>query len=216
MITTAILDFDGVILESVAVKTEAFRKLFSFAPEHLEEIIDFHLRNGGMSRFDKFKYIYAHILHEDLSDERFNWLSKRFADLVFEGVVEAPFVSGAKEFLDCYHLRIPLYVVSATPDGEIHEIIRKRRLTRYFVRVYGAPCTKIDCIREILDTTKAVPGQVLFVGDAPNDWEAAQVTGVRFIARIKPGDPNRFIGLPGVEQIVADLFELREIIAEEI
>lgn len=41
-----ILDFDGVILESVEVKTEAFRRLFSFAPGHVEEIVNFHRENG--------------------------------------------------------------------------------------------------------------------------------------------------------------------------
>ena len=53
MISIIILDFDGVILESVSVKTEAFRTLFSFAPEYVEEIVQFHKDNGGMSRFDQ-------------------------------------------------------------------------------------------------------------------------------------------------------------------
>ena len=58
MINSIIFDFDGVILESVSVKTAAFRQLFSFAPEHVDEIVQYHLDNGGMSRFDKFRYIY--------------------------------------------------------------------------------------------------------------------------------------------------------------
>jgi beta-phosphoglucomutase-like phosphatase (HAD superfamily) len=50
--TTLILDFDGVIVESIPLKTVAFQKIFSFAPpEHLDEIIAFHLENGGMSRY---------------------------------------------------------------------------------------------------------------------------------------------------------------------
>ena len=61
--TVLILDFDGVIVESIPLKTVAFRKIFSFAPpEHLDEIIAFHLENGGMSRYDKFRHIYANIL----------------------------------------------------------------------------------------------------------------------------------------------------------
>ncbi|MCK8519384.1 HAD family hydrolase [Methanoculleus sp. 7T] len=67
---TVILDFDGVIVESIPLKTVAFRKIFSFAPEHLDEIIAFHLENGGMSRYDKFRYIYANILNEDLPPNR--------------------------------------------------------------------------------------------------------------------------------------------------
>jgi beta-phosphoglucomutase len=65
MLATLILDFDGVIVESIPLKTVAFSKIFSFAPpKHLDEIIAFHLENGGMSRYDKFRHIYANILHE--------------------------------------------------------------------------------------------------------------------------------------------------------
>jgi beta-phosphoglucomutase len=215
MIATVILDFDGVVIESLPIKNEAFRELFSFAPDHLEEIVDFHVRNGGMSRFDKFRHIYAHILKEELTEEQSRKLGDRFFALSFEGVVNSPLVGGAREFLESCHEHIPLYIVSATPEPEIHEIIRRKNLGRYFVRVYGSPRTKAECIREILDFIHSSPQEAVFVGDAPNDWEAAQATGVRFIARIKPGDPNRFIALPGVEHVVSDLFELREVIAEE-
>ncbi|WP_243669135.1 hypothetical protein [Methanoculleus chikugoensis] len=73
MLTTLILDFDGVIVESLPpLKTAAFKKIFSFAPppKHLDEIIAFHLENGGMSRYDKFRHIYANILHEELTPLR--------------------------------------------------------------------------------------------------------------------------------------------------
>ena len=94
MISIIILDFDGVILESVSVKTEAFRTLFSFAPEYVEEIVQFHKDNGGMSRFDKFRYIFDHILKRELDPDTFNALSEKFSILVFQGVVNAPFVPG--------------------------------------------------------------------------------------------------------------------------
>ncbi|MEG3055280.1 MAG: hypothetical protein RQM90_03790 [Methanoculleus sp.] len=61
----------------------------------------------------------------------------------------------------------------------------------------------------MLAETGASPGEALFVGDAPNDWQAAHETNVRFVARIRPGDPDRFAGRPGVEGIVENLHELR-------
>lgn len=67
MINILILDFDSAVLELVEVKTEAFRKLFSFAPDHIEEIVEFHRQNGGMSWFDKIHYIYAEILKKNRS-----------------------------------------------------------------------------------------------------------------------------------------------------
>jgi beta-phosphoglucomutase len=210
MLATLILDFDGVVVESLPLKTAAFRKIFSFAPEHLDAIIAFHLDNGGMSRYDKFRHIYANILHEDLTPEQEERLAGEYVDLIFEAMLTVPYVRGAEELLRDCSRRLPLYIVSATPEGEMHEIARRRDLMRYFVRIYGSPKTKAECIREILLETGAAPDEALFVGDAPNDWDAARATGVRFIARIPPGDPNRFIGRPGVEGIVENLHQLRE------
>ena len=217
MITVLILDFDGVIVESIPLKTVAFRKIFSFAsPEHLGEIIAFHLENGGMSRYDKFRYIYANILDEPLTPEQEERLASEYVGLIFDAMLTVPYVEGAEELLRDCSRRLPLYIVSATPEGEMHEIARRRDLTKYFVRIYGSPKTKAECIREILEETGASPGEALFVGDAPNDWEAAHETGVRFVARIPPGDPDRFVGRPGVEGIVANLHELREYLRESV
>jgi HAD superfamily hydrolase (TIGR01549 family) len=212
MIQTIILDFDGVILESVSVKTEAFRKLFSFAPEHLDEIIQYHKDNGGMSRYDKFRHIYKSILRQDLTQQKFEELSEKFADIVFEEVIKTPFVPGAYNFLERYYATIALYVVSATPDEELIRIIQTRKMPHYFRNVYGAPRKKADCIHEIIKLTGSAPDSVIFVGDAKSDFEAAQEAGVRFIGRIKHGDENRFLGLTGIDALIPDLHELERYI----
>ena len=208
MISAIILDFDGVILESVSVKTEAFRTLFSFVPEHVEEIVQFHKENGGMSRYDKFRYIYKNIIGQELTQQKFNELSDTFSRIVFNAVIKAPFVPGAHEFLEIYYSKIPLYVVSATPEEELIQIIQKRGMSHYFRKVFGAPLKKTECISDIIKITGPPPDSVIFVGDAKNDFEAAQAVGVRFIGRIKPGDENRFEGLTGIDALIPDLHEL--------
>jgi beta-phosphoglucomutase-like phosphatase (HAD superfamily) len=50
MLRAIVFDFDGVILESADIKTNAFRALFASYPEHVDQIVDFHLRNAGVSR----------------------------------------------------------------------------------------------------------------------------------------------------------------------
>lgn len=211
MLATLILDFDGVVVESLPLKTTAFRKIFSFAPpKHLDEIIAFHLDNGGMSRYDKFRYIYENILHEELTPKQEERLASEYVSLIIDAMLTVPYVRGAEDLLKDCSRRLPLYIVSATPEGEMQEIARRRDLTKYFVRIYGSPKTKAECIREILAESGAAPEEALFVGDAPNDWQAAYETGVRFVARIPPGDPNRFLGRPGVERIVENLHELRD------
>jgi phosphoglycolate phosphatase-like HAD superfamily hydrolase len=114
-------------------------------------------------------------------------------------------VPGAKEFLDVFSRRLPLFVVSATPEEELRSIISRRGLEGYFRGIYGAPTTKTDAITEILERTGSTRDETLFVGDAVNDLNAARSCGIRFVGRQPPDDPGRFAGDEGVEAVVADL-----------
>jgi phosphoglycolate phosphatase-like HAD superfamily hydrolase len=209
MVQDIILDFDGVILESVDVKTNAFRQLFSFTPEYVEEIVRYHIENGGMSRFEKFYHIYSCILKEPLSDKRFNELSQQFSDLVYKAILTTPFVAGSLEFItECYRT-YPLHIVTATPDTEIQQIVSARHLEPYFVSVYGSPTTKVAAIEKILKNRGTPLSSVIFIGDSKNDWQAAVTTGVRFIGRVRTEDRNPFKGLSGLDAIIPDLRSIK-------
>lgn len=203
-----ILDFDGVILESVDVKTRAFRELFSFSPDHVNDIVDFHIQNGGMSRFDKIRYIYKNIFKKPLADEQYDFLCSSFSELVFDGVLKSPFVNGAEDFLKDWSKKTLLFVVSATPESEIMNIIERKGLRNYFKDIYGSPRLKQECIEEILMNMNYNPKCAIFVGDALNDYRASNDVGVRFIGRVKTGHVNTFKGLKNIEVIVSDLADL--------
>jgi len=183
MLKAIIFDFDGVIAESVNVKTQAFRILFKDYPQHLKDIIHFHVKNGGMSRFDKFRHIYKNIIKRPLSEDKFNKLCQQFSNLVVEKVVIAPFVEGAQQLLDKCLGRYKLFVISATPEKEIKNIIKRRNLGRYFVDIFGSPAKKCDLIRNILRNNNYSLEEVVFVGDSVNDFQAAKDAGIFFIAR---------------------------------
>jgi len=215
MIKVLILDFDGVVLESVEVKTEAFRKLFSFSPEHVDEIVSFHIRNGGMSRFDKFRHIYKNILKKPLSDDEFERLVFEFSGLVKQGVIDSRSVAGADTLLSALLGKIPVYIVSATPEDEINGIVKEKNLGIYFEGVYGSPAKKADLIRTIIGLENTIPEDVLFVGDAINDLNAAIETEVRFVGRISSSVPDEFSGRDGVDAVVSDMHGLLDFLAEE-
>jgi phosphoglycolate phosphatase-like HAD superfamily hydrolase len=99
-------------------------------------------------------------------------------------------------------------VVSASPEGELITIITTREMTKYFRGIFGAPRKKVDCIRTIRERELLDPPQVLFVGDALNDYRAAREAGVPFAGRVHPGEPDRFTGKEGILTVVQDLEEL--------
>ena len=46
MIRSIVFDFDGVLVDSVNIKTEAFARLFDHeGPEVLEKVVAYHLEN---------------------------------------------------------------------------------------------------------------------------------------------------------------------------
>ena len=184
MIKTIILDFDGVIVESVDIKTEAFKELFKKYPEKQDEILNYHLANNALSRYIKFEYIYKEILKKKYNEEVKSKLGREFSNLVFQKVIECPYVKGAEGFLKSFSEKYPLYVASATPQEELNRIISARNLDKYFKKVWGTPPgNKIEFIQNILNKENAKPIEAIYIGDMLRDYEIARKTGVFFIGR---------------------------------
>lgn len=189
MIKAVIFDFDGVIAESFDIKTNAFRKLFSKETKDAEEaIIKYHVQNGGVSRLEKFKYIYQNILKRELTEEKFKALCRDFSNLVMDEVVKCPYVKGAREFLEEGYKKFKFYVVSGTPQFEMEEIIKRKNIAAYFRKIYGSPPEKTISVKDILTTEGLLGEDAVYIGDALSDYEAAVVNSVKFIARINSNE----------------------------
>jgi HAD superfamily hydrolase (TIGR01549 family) len=185
MIKAVFFDFDGVIVESVDIKTRAFGKLFEAEGDDIaSRVVEYHLKNTGVSRLDKFRYIYKEMLKRPLGEEEFKSLCDRFAAMVTDLVIEAPYVEGAKEFLEKNASAYSCYVVSATPQDEIEVIIKRKGIAGLFRAIYGAPIKKEDAVRQILKKDNIDPVSAVYVGDAMSDYAAANNNSVSFIARI--------------------------------
>lgn len=181
--TTIFFDFDGVILESANIKTDAFMDLFSDYPDKLAAIRQIHVENMGVSRFRKFEWIYNQLLGQSLSQEESMELGARFTELTFQKILDSPFVPGAKDLLDGIRNRIANFVVSGTPQDELISIIQRRSLSDYFVEIRGAPDTKSEILEKLVLTYDLRAEECLFVGDAQTDYEAATFHNIDFVAR---------------------------------
>jgi HAD superfamily hydrolase (TIGR01549 family) len=207
-------DFDGVILESVDIKGWAFGKLFENYPKHVDEIVAFHFANGGMSRFNKFRYIYKNILKKSLSDDEFNALCIKFSDLTFKRVLKCEFVPGALEFIEKYYKKTKFYIISGTPQDEIEHIVEARGLSKYFHGVYGSPTDKAFWGNKIIMQEKLNCETTIFIGDAMSDYKAAKENGLIFVARINDDNKEIFEGKQ-VDYKVYDLFEFDKLLMKE-
>jgi len=187
-------DFDGVILDSVNVKTEAFAKLFrSYGTDIERQVVEYHLSHGGVSRFKKFRYYHEELLHASVSEEHILKLGEKFSELVLQGVLEAPFIEGALESLKALHQqKIPAFVVSGTPQEELIYIIKKRNIDIWFTEVHGSPRLKHEIILDIQKRYNLEPDRCLFIGDAMTDYNAATATATHFLGIVSKSSSSTF------------------------
>lgn len=203
-----IFDFDGVILDSVRIKTQAFADMYRpYGDEVMRKVVTHHLDNGGVSRIVKFQFYHSEFLRTQLSFKQVNELANQFSDLVFKKVLQADFVPGALEFLNEIQGKCPAFVATGTPEEEINRIVFQRNLGEYFREVHGSPATKQIICRDIMKRYGWKNEQVLFVGDSMTDYEAAIEVAINFV-----GVKNQTTSFPTGTTCISNLMELKEII----
>jgi phosphoglycolate phosphatase-like HAD superfamily hydrolase len=185
MITTVIFDFDGVIVDSVDIKGEAFCHLFRDQPEDIRRrISDLHANHAGMTRYEKFKIICEDFLERAATTAELERLSDEFSRFCVQKIIDVAYIPGAFEFISKHCSDYDLYVASSAPEIELKEIIQRRGLADFFKGTYGTPRKKVEICRAILQDHRLLPEQVAFIGDSISDYEVAQHCGTHFIGRV--------------------------------
>ena len=183
-IKAIVLDFDGVIAESVSIKTEAFRELFAPYKDDIAAIMAHHHELHSSSRFVQFRAFYEKILHKPYTAVIENQLNDQFSRLVVSKIIACPFVPGAMELLRTYAQRLPLYVASLTPVKELSLILQHKGVDVFLKGYYGSEVGKAQALNDIMQKEKLTPSQIVFIGDSLSDLKAAEQTHVSFIARV--------------------------------
>ena len=177
-----VFDFDGTLVKSNEIKTWAFGELYKGHGEKIvQQIIAYHEKHEGVSRFVKFRYWSENLLGQSYTEEIGEKLSRTYSQLVFDSLVKAPYVDSALEFLNKHYQNIPLFVASGTPEPELRKIIKKRSIPHFFKGIYGSPATKTEIMQEILKMHQYYADKVLVVGDALSDFEGAKDVGAEFM-----------------------------------
>ena len=169
-----IFDCDGVILNSNNLKSMAFAEaLIGEPPDLVEEFVEYHKNNGGVSRYEKFRYYYETIKNKvDTENEIENALNN-FSNIVSEGLLKCQYIPGVIKFIKKLHLKQKtLFVVSGSDEDELLEVFRKRMISHYFNNIYGSPICKMENTSKVIKLMgKDQNG--LFIGDSKLDYDVA-------------------------------------------
>ena len=183
-----VFDCDGVVLESNAIKTEAFRiAARPWGAAAAAALVAHHVAHGGVSRYAKFTHFLDRIV-PDLAPGRvpgrdgpgLEALLAAYAGAVRAGLMSCA-VAGGLEALRAATPAARWLIVSGGDQAELREIFAARGLAALFDGgIFGSPDTK-DAIlaRELATGTLRRPA--LFLGDSRLDHEAARRAGLDFV-----------------------------------
>jgi phosphoglycolate phosphatase-like HAD superfamily hydrolase len=177
-----VFDFDGVLVDSVGIKSAAFAGLYPQESDAFRDsVVRHHLAHGGISRMQKIAHFEQLRTGRPAASERVDELAEQFAELVTERVISAPEMQGALELLGYLYGRFPLFVCSGTPEPELRRIVRSRGWDRYFDGVFGSPREKKVILRSIAASLRCPLEDILMIGDASTDLESSLAVGARFV-----------------------------------
>jgi len=177
-----IFDFDGVILDSVPVKTEAFRILFQdFKDDSVNEIIKYHKINGGLSRYKKIEYFFISILKQSISEEKIIEYAYKFSEITLKELPNPKYIiEDTLNFIKNNYKKYNMHIASGSSEEDLKYICDKLDLTKYFISINGSPKEKSLLVEKILHEHNYEKRLTCLIGDSINDYEAAKSQGISF------------------------------------
>ena len=142
------------------------------------------MRNGGVPRAEKLKYILESIVGTVASEAAVDEYLVRYEHSLESALSDAPFVAGVKEFLSS--CECPLYLCSSAPAREVARQLSARHLESCFDEVFDGRTPKDVALTRIAN--RHGHKGIVFFGDSLGDLAAALSARVSFVAVVAEWD----------------------------
>ncbi len=178
---TLVFDCDGVILNSNKVKTQAFfNTTISYGEAAADSLVNYHIQNGGISRYRKFEYFLNQLIPNNNTKPKLDELLAHYSEEVRRGLLTCQVSDGLAQLREKTASSRWL-VVSGGDQNELRTIFTQRGLESMFNGgIFGSPDTKeIILQRELAKGNIQSPS--VFIGDSRYDSQAAMAAGMDFL-----------------------------------
>jgi len=182
MIRNILFDFDGVILDSMPIRDYGFKKIFeNFDTVLIEKLLDYHSKNGGLSRYVKIKYFYNEILGREISEDMLQHYADDFSRIMKRELINKKYlIADTTNFIKSNFEKYNLHIVSGSDESELRFLCKELGISNYFKSIHGSPTHKNELIKRLLLDNKYMSGETILIGDSINDYEAASVNNINF------------------------------------
>jgi phosphoglycolate phosphatase len=206
-------DFDGTLVQSNAIKRDAFFAAVAHIPGAHKAVHDLFASGFDGDRYQLFAELSGRLVPEHGAGQRLDagQLADAYSRICHEQIRDCDEVPGASQALASLKAHgISCFVVSATPERDLKPILADRQLGGYFKAVYGRPGDKPHYLRHILVQEGIAPAELTMVGDGSDDKAAAASVGCTFIAIANSGNANP----PTAENMIEDLHPLPRLLLD--
>lgn len=184
MIKTILFDFDGVIVDSMAVRDEGFKEIARAATDDesiVEEFIAYHRYNGGLSRFVKIKHLYENMLGKEISEEQTLAYATEFSNLMKSKLTDKKIIiKETVDFISNNYKNYNFHIVSGSEDKELNYLNKELGLAEYFLTINGSPTHKNILVENIMEEYNYEKSETILIGDSITDYEAAKNSDLKF------------------------------------
>jgi HAD superfamily hydrolase (TIGR01549 family) len=176
-------DFDGVIMDSMPIRDKGFIEVLKdFPQEQVAQLVAFHQKNGGLSRYVKFRHFYEDIRKESITEEKVNELAHEFSKIMLALLIdETLLISDSVDFIKGNAEKYKMHIVSGSDGKELNHICKELGLDKYFLSIHGSPTPKTQLVHDLLQQHGYNKEECVLIGDSMNDYDAAQKNGISFI-----------------------------------
>lgn len=164
------------------IRNVGFKEVLKNYPSHeVDQLMEYHNLNGGLSRYVKFRYFFEKIREERVSEIELKELANRFSSIMKKLLVDNNLlIEDSLMFIRENHTKYQMHIVSGSDGSELRYLCTKLSLSNYFISIQGSPTPKIKLVSDLLDFYNYKNSNVVLIGDSMNDYEAAHVNEISF------------------------------------
>lgn len=184
MIKNIFFDFDGVILDSMPIRDKGFEEMVSKYTQDkkmIEEFLEFHRYNAGLSRFFKFRYFFEKMLKKDISEKIILDLANDFSEIMKRELTNKKYlIKETVDFITNNYTKYNMYIVSGSEQNELRYLCKELGISDYFKIILGSPIHKNDLVKNIISQEDLNVKECILIGDSINDYDAAITNDIDF------------------------------------
>jgi phosphoglycolate phosphatase len=177
MIRRVVFDFDGTLVDSNALKRDAYDRVVADDPDGSALMAQALAAGPG----DRHVVFARYVALQSGGRRDAATLVRLYTDIVDSAVAAAPSMPGAEVLLRALAADgIEAHLSSATPLASLVWIVARRGWGGHFRSLHGSPAAKEETLAQLIAAHGTAPHAIAVVGDGDDDRASAAAFGCAF------------------------------------